>query len=539
MTSSIFIKRSSLSGSVPATSILSPGELAINLGDGGLFYENVTSSIVELIRAGTASFAVTAAFAENAGGGGGGSNSGSFTGSFTGSLLGTASWADNVISASHAVTAAFALNGGGGGGGGGDPVVSTTYTFFDPDFQDPVFADLHNDEFDVSGTLKSIWTKQNFAETTASIENNILTLTGQSVNLTIRRLEQIPSGSAWTMRAKVAYRGEYVSQGYIGIFVQNKASTKLETFAFGHSSGPAPQINLFAFNNPTSFNSEINPTAITTPDVIDWVYLEIHYDGAALIYRYSWNGISWEEHASRTTGSFLGAEVDRIGIWGLADTSNNDYTSSVDWFRFITGSAKTGKHLNNTERTVVTSVTGGGLSNTGSFSGSFSGSFTGTFIGDSDATGSLLGTASWADNATSASHALVADSADLATSAVTAITASNADTASFANPSLFTAHRPIKTVVDTNPYDVIFPDATILINASSGTAPIVVQLPGTALFMNGPNAKILTVVKSAGANDVEVVASGTENVTGDPSASLVSQYQSVTLQPSGGTWWAL
>ncbi len=45
-----------------------------------------------------------------------------FSGSFTGSLEGTASWANNVISASYAITASYALNGGSGGSGGGGAV---------------------------------------------------------------------------------------------------------------------------------------------------------------------------------------------------------------------------------------------------------------------------------------------------------------------------------------------------------------------------------------------------------------------------------
>ena len=40
-------------------------------------------------------------------------NTGSFTGSFTGSLLGTASWAQNAVSASYSATASYALNAGG------------------------------------------------------------------------------------------------------------------------------------------------------------------------------------------------------------------------------------------------------------------------------------------------------------------------------------------------------------------------------------------------------------------------------------------
>ena len=46
--------------------------------------------------------------------GSGGTTTGSFTGSFTGNLQGTASYANNSLSSSYALTASFALNGGGG-----------------------------------------------------------------------------------------------------------------------------------------------------------------------------------------------------------------------------------------------------------------------------------------------------------------------------------------------------------------------------------------------------------------------------------------
>ena len=48
--------------------------------------------------------------------GSGGTTTGSFTGSFTGNLQGTASFAQTALSSSYALTASFALNGGGGGG---------------------------------------------------------------------------------------------------------------------------------------------------------------------------------------------------------------------------------------------------------------------------------------------------------------------------------------------------------------------------------------------------------------------------------------
>ncbi len=57
MTTDILTKRSGISGSVPSSGSLEIGELALNTTDGGLFYHDTGSDSVELIRAGTASFA--------------------------------------------------------------------------------------------------------------------------------------------------------------------------------------------------------------------------------------------------------------------------------------------------------------------------------------------------------------------------------------------------------------------------------------------------------------------------------------------------
>ena len=118
----------------------------------GSFIGNLTGTSSYANNALSSSFALTASFALNGGGGNintgsfvttssfnaftSSYNTGSFTGSFTGSLLGTASWAENSVSASYfsgsisnaisssyalsssfALTASYALNGGSGGGG--------------------------------------------------------------------------------------------------------------------------------------------------------------------------------------------------------------------------------------------------------------------------------------------------------------------------------------------------------------------------------------------------------------------------------------
>lgn len=70
----ILLKRNATPGVVPTPASLSLGELAINTGDGLLYYLDGSGSYsgtVRAINADTASYAVTAAFAMNGGGGGG------------------------------------------------------------------------------------------------------------------------------------------------------------------------------------------------------------------------------------------------------------------------------------------------------------------------------------------------------------------------------------------------------------------------------------------------------------------------------------
>jgi hypothetical protein len=139
-----------------------------------------------------------------------------------------------------------------------------------------------------------------------------------------------------------------------------------------------------------------------------------------------------------------------------------------------------------------------------SVTGSFTGSFTGTFFG------------------------IICGSIE---------SASFADTASWANPELFTSFRPIKTVTS-DPYVVEFQDFTVLVDASG--APIEVKLPAVSEFMLDAASKIINIIKiDAGTGSVDVLASGSETVIGVGTQSITDQYQSLTLQPSGSTWWVI
>lgn len=79
------LRRSAVPGRIPSTSSLDFGEIALNTYDGLIFIKKSGSAGEQVVTIG--------------------STSGSFFGSFTGSLLGTASWAQNAITASY-VTAA-------------------------------------------------------------------------------------------------------------------------------------------------------------------------------------------------------------------------------------------------------------------------------------------------------------------------------------------------------------------------------------------------------------------------------------------------
>ena len=78
MADKILHKRSLVSGSIPTTASIDAGELAINVHDGKLFLRQSGSSIDQIINVGesasfatNASYALTASFALNGGGGGG------------------------------------------------------------------------------------------------------------------------------------------------------------------------------------------------------------------------------------------------------------------------------------------------------------------------------------------------------------------------------------------------------------------------------------------------------------------------------------
>jgi hypothetical protein len=110
MADKILHKRSLTQGSVPTTSSLEIGELAINVNDGKLFLHQSGSIANKIVNVGeSASFAATASFVETAQ---------------------TASYVLNAVSSSYALTASYAMNGGGGSVDTGSLVTTASFNAY-------------------------------------------------------------------------------------------------------------------------------------------------------------------------------------------------------------------------------------------------------------------------------------------------------------------------------------------------------------------------------------------------------------------------
>ncbi len=259
----------------------------------------------------------------------------SFTGSFTGGLEGTASVAQSVV----------------GGGGGSD----TSFTYFDVDA--PVEpTNSFNDEFNNSGSLDSKWVESNSGNVTASLAGDGLlrietpaTLFNQDIFL-----QPIPSGT-WVCRMKIAYQSfTTAAQQFIGFALQNQNNDRLEVFQFVHDTSQ-PGRWLIEYTNPTTFSSTDNinsMTQVTWREIAkNWFYLEVEFDGVNIDYRYSYDGIGFDDAfvgLSRTTGSWLNGPLTHIGL--AFANGENPLSCSVDWIRIGSGS----RDINGGLRTIGT-----------------------------------------------------------------------------------------------------------------------------------------------------------------------------------------
>ena len=90
MSNKILHKRNLITGNIPTTASLEPGELAINVADGKLFLRQSGSIANQIVTVGlSSSFANTASYVENAQ---------------------TASYALQAVTASFALTSSYSIN---------------------------------------------------------------------------------------------------------------------------------------------------------------------------------------------------------------------------------------------------------------------------------------------------------------------------------------------------------------------------------------------------------------------------------------------
>ena len=310
----------------------------------------------------------------------------SVTNGITGSLLGTASWAQNALTASFF----------------GGSVTSASYAS--------------------SSTSASFASTASFV-ITAQTASYVL----QAVSASFATLAQTDNTASFVVTAQTASfvaTASFASNANLldGLDSTVFATTGSNTFKSNQiitgSTNITGSLTVVGSVSGSSFTGSLLGTATTASYVLQAVSASFATSAAnATTASYILNAVSASYASSSTSASFA-LTASSAGDFLVRGTLTAQtivaqvITSSTD---FVTGSTRFGSLLANTHQFT------GSVSITGSLN------VTGAGI-----TGSLFGTASWANNATSASYALNATSASYALSASFASQAANATSASYA-----------------------------------------------------------------------------------------------------------
>ena len=310
----------------------------------------------------------------------------SVTNGITGSLLGTASWAQNALTASFF----------------GGSVTSASYAS--------------------SSTSASFASTASFV-ITAQTASYVL----QAVSASFATLAQTANTASFVVTAQTASfvaTASFASNANLldGLDSTVFATTGSNTFKSNQiitgSTNITGSLTVVGSVSGSSFTGSLLGTATTASYVLQAVSASFATSAAnATTASYILNAVSASYASSSTSASFA-LTASSAGDFLVRGTLTAQtivaqvITSSTD---FVTGSTRFGSLLANTHQFT------GSVSITGSLN------VTGAGI-----TGSLFGTASWANNATSASYALNATSASYALSASFASQAANATSASYA-----------------------------------------------------------------------------------------------------------
>jgi hypothetical protein len=305
----------------------------------------------------------------------------------TSSLFGTASWAQNAITSSHAVnalsasyalTASFALNGGGGGGAITYHQTASAVTWSVPHSLNTytpivqVYDEAYNQLIPASVSGSSLTSVQiTFSTTTAGYA---VLSTGGNVSISI-------SGSNATL-------------------VQ---STPATTWSFYHGLNETyPVFTIFDSNDDVIVPLKIHADNANTASI----YFTTARTGTAVAANCGLSGSTFESASWAATASF--AQTTATASYVLNAVSASYATNALS-----ASYAQTSSYANNftvagtlTAQTIVVQVI---TSSTELITGSLTVSSSLNALGG--VTGSLLGTASWAENAITASYSATASSA--------------------------------------------------------------------------------------------------------------------------------
>jgi len=187
-------------------------------------------------------------------------------------------------------------------GGGGSA------SFFNPYAVDPLTANAKSDGFD-GGSLNAKWTPSGVAGEVITISSSVLRLKTTGT-LAASIAQPAPVGS-FKIRAPVCVDPITTNFQQGAIFFQ-ATSGKVVHFVLAHSTSNIIQAQ--RLTNMDTFSAAIGASlTLGALDTIDWLWLQIEYDGTNLLFSYSKNGLVFVQLASETLAAFL-VDIAKIGV---------------------------------------------------------------------------------------------------------------------------------------------------------------------------------------------------------------------------------
>jgi hypothetical protein len=562
----IELKRSAVPGKVPATTDLELGEIAINTYDGKIYLkkDDGAQSIVQIAGGGSgsvasasyATFAATAGFASTAGsattansatsasfattaGNASTATSASYalTASyFSGTVVSasyalSASQAQNAVSASYAATSSYANNFTVAGTLTAQTIVAQTITSSTEFITGSTkFGSLlsNTHQFTGSVSITGSLTAAN-ANISGSFSGSLSNLQGSATYIPFFSSSQVLANSSMYQigTASIAINQTYITTANPeALYVSQTHPTSINVISGKGNLDNYLQLNIFNTNQGVSASSDIVATANNGNETSNYIDMGINSElysqnfiGAANdAYIYSTGN---DLHIGNATPNkplqfFVGGtDVDIYNKLQLNPDNRHLMSGSLD----VSGSVKAQSFTGSLQgtasyaanaNTASYALTASYVANASSFPFTGSATITGSLVVTGSVsstggfTGSLQGTASWANNAISASNSNTASYALNAVSSSFASTASfvaNAQTASYVLNAVSASYASNADLLDGK-------DSTIFATTGSNTF-IGNQTVTGSLFTTGSNTLVGNTILSGSVN-----ISGSTTITG-------------------------